>query len=385
MIGDFRNTLLLINFFLLLLLNYGYMQLRIPQAQIGVPISEWLLLLTLLTVHHPRVLPRMRGLSLLLPYFLWLGYGTIIIVVSYFDHGIRAVRDGLPVIEALFLYAGFVFAGNKTSLATLAKWFPRILVVGVFYCTLYPFREALRAMSPVVSGMQGQPVPVFFTFVTSQMLLVVAAAFVLERYRQTNAWRYLFFAAVAVSLPLVLIPSRTLLLMILMLFTYFFFSGKLRLSVGMAWVVGIGMALFVALFSLGIENTRLGLTSLTDYKTLFFEIFPGTESTDPLTSGASSRLRWWSNIYQQLTASWEKLVFGLGYGIPLTDLGLRGGVVIYAPHNTLVSVVARGGLVAGFVFVWLQFTICAFSAVCVMEFCCSLIFYGWATVRSLYS
>ena len=278
------------------------------------------------------------------------------------------MRDGLPVIETLFLYAGFVFAGNKTSLATLAKWFPRILVVGVFYCTLYPFREALRAMSPVVSGMQGQPVPVFFTFVTSQMLLVVAAAFVLERYRQTNAWRYLFFAAVAVSLPLVLIPSRTLLLMILMLFTYFFFSGKLRLSVGMAWVVGIGMALFVALFSLGIENTRLGLTSLTDYKTLFFEIFPGTESTDPLTSGASSRLRWWSNIYQQLTASWEKLVFGLGYGIPLTDLGLRGGVVIYAPHNTLVSVVARGGLVAGFVFVWLQGII---------------VYRAWTTVRWL--
>ena len=93
MIGDFRNTLLLINFFLLLLLNYGYIQLRIPQAQIGVPISEWLLLLTLLTVHHPRVLGRMRDGFLLLPYVLWLGYGAIIILLSYFEHGIRAVRD----------------------------------------------------------------------------------------------------------------------------------------------------------------------------------------------------------------------------------------------------------------------------------------------------
>ena len=180
---------------------------------------------------------------------------------------------------------------------------------------------------------------------------MVAAAFALERYRREAAWRYLIFAAGAISMALVFIPSRTLLLIIFVLLIYFLFSGNRRLSFGLAWMTGISIVFFLVLLSLGIEGTRLGITSLSDYKTLFLEIFPGSEST--LTSGSSDRLRWWSAIYERLTSSWKNLFFGLGYGIPLTDLRV-GDVIVYTPHNTIVSVIGRGGLVAGLIFIWLQ-------------------------------
>lgn len=362
---SFRNRLLLANFFLLLLFNYGYMQLRVPQAQIGIPISEWLLLFTLVTVLPLRVLGRMRNLSILLPYFAWLIYGLAMIMLSYFDHGVRAIRDGLPVIESLFLYVGFVFAEDEASLQKLKKWFPRVFVIGVFYCALVPFTETLRTISPIVSGIQGQPIPILFNIYTTAMLMVLAAAYALERYREVAAWRYLILASAAISMAVFFLSSRTLLLMIFVLFAYFLFSGTRRLSLALAGMIAVSLAFLLVLLSLGIENTRLGITNLTGYKTLFLEIFPETERA--LTSGTSARLLWWVEIYDQLTSSWKNLFFGLGYGIPLTDLR-DGDVIVYSPHNLIVGVIGRGGLIAGFTFIWLQSVI---------------IFRGWGVVREL--
>jgi len=360
----FRNNLLLMNFFLLLLLNVGYMHLRIPQVQIGIPISEWLLLLTLLTTANLRLLGRIRDPTLLFPYILWLSYGSILIIFGFFEHGIRAVRDGLPVIEALFLYAGFVFADDQRSVAALARWLPKVLAIGVVYCCLHAFKNVITDISPTVTGIQGQDVPLLIHFASTAMLMVVAAAYALDRYRQRNTWSYLVFAATAIALPLIFLPSRTLFLTISVLVAYFLASSSKNHIPGIVSTIVIGTIIFLGLIALDFESTRLGLSNLTDYKALFIEIFPGMESAQSISSGTSTRLQWWSDIFEQLGSSWSHLVFGLGYGIPLTDLIVEQDVIVYTPHNTIVSVLGRGGLIAGLAFISLHLVIDSLEVWC---------------------
>ncbi len=351
-----RDRLLLLNLFLLFLLNYGYMQLRIPLSQSGVPISEWLLLLTVLTVRHGAVLKFMRDPVFLIPYLTWIGFGMVNICLSYWEHGIRAVRDGLPVIEAVFIYAGFVMARNIAALDMLAKWFPRILVVCTVYITLYPFRVPLAEISPWVSGAQGQPVPVFFAFTTTSfsMTLVVATAYMLEKYNQTKAFRFAVTAAVASGLALVFVPSRTLLLMLIALVIYFVYSNGIRAVLGLVWAVTIAGAVTAAVLSIGIEGTRLGFSSITEYGNLFLEIFTEPDPEHGISSGNSTRWEWWFELMERVNQSWTTLLFGLGYGKPLIDFHMPTGVAVSEPHNAFMGALGRGGVIAATSFVWLH-------------------------------
>jgi len=71
-------------------------------------------------------------------------------------------------------------------------------------------------------------------------------------------------------------------------------------------------------------------------------------------SGVSLRLGWWLRLYSELTSDVATLLTGLGFGIPLTDFRDNLGITAREPHNSLISVVARLGLVGGAAWLWLQ-------------------------------
>ncbi|WP_366132461.1 O-antigen ligase family protein [uncultured Ferrovibrio sp.] len=70
-------------------------------------------------------------------------------------------------------------------------------------------------------------------------------------------------------------------------------------------------------------------------------------------SGVPLRLHWWTRIYEQLTSDPIALIGGLGYGIPLTDFRDTLGVVTREPHNSVISVVARLGLIGLLSWIWI--------------------------------
>src|SRR5690606_5357231 len=71
-------------------------------------------------------------------------------------------------------------------------------------------------------------------------------------------------------------------------------------------------------------------------------------------SGVPLRLHWWTRIYEQLTSDPIALIGGLGYGIPLTDFRDTLGVTTREPHNSVISVVARLGLIGLVAWIWMQ-------------------------------
>ncbi|MEW6447674.1 MAG: hypothetical protein AB1426_06255 [Bacillota bacterium] len=66
------------------------------------------------------------------------------------------------------------------------------------------------------------------------------------------------------------------------------------------------------------------------------------------------RLSWWSDIFQRQFTDLATAVFGLGYGFPLIDFTIAGGITVREPHNSYISVLARLGVVGAFVFLWMH-------------------------------
>src|SRR5262249_54894740 len=71
-------------------------------------------------------------------------------------------------------------------------------------------------------------------------------------------------------------------------------------------------------------------------------------------SGVSLRFGWWLRLYEEMTSDIVTLVSGLGFGVALTDFRDTLGVLAREPHNSVISVVARVGVVGGFCWIWIQ-------------------------------
>ena len=101
-----RNGLVLLIIGLYLVLNWGFMLVRVPPGGAsGIPVGELLLFFFILTfIWDIKWLPRFSRSIFLLPFLLWwaLGIGRALAAVS--EHGLWALRDATHVIESLFLW-----------------------------------------------------------------------------------------------------------------------------------------------------------------------------------------------------------------------------------------------------------------------------------------
>ena len=335
---------------LLMVLGYGYQQIRVVPPQ-GIPLSE-LLLAYLLVMSRP--LPVLAKLHTVLPVPLFLGwvtYGSILVLTDVPTNGYRALRDGSPVIETLFLYVGFVVAGRPGALASMAKWMPWLLGLGFAYAMLEQWDEALLPLSPILPGAQGQPVPVLFTFSNLPVLLAALVAF---SFATTARYTWHAVGAVALVVMLSIYASRTVLLIVLALVVYWGARGLSSGSVRFVSMLVLAAVLFFLAQAVGIDSRNHGILDSGDYVRLVSETFTTRDSGDLVSSGSELRIYWWLNLFEEITSSLQTLLFGLGYGMPLTDGVARDGTSIYEPHNVLVSVLSRAGLVGVTLFVWLQ-------------------------------
>jgi hypothetical protein len=80
----------------------------------------------------------------------------------------------------------------------------------------------------------------------------------------------------------------------------------------------------------------------------------GTGDLAGAAQGVDMRLGWWNRLYDKLTADEVTLITGLGYGIPLTNFSDTLGVTTREPHNSVISVTARLGLIGIFAWIWMQ-------------------------------
>src|SRR5919197_6078709 len=119
----FRDNLLLLVIGLYLVLNYGFMQVRIPPgADSGLPLGELVLLFSMMTINYGILLPRLSATVFLIPFLIWWVLGFSLVYSAVHEYGFWALRDANHVIESLFLIVGFAFASRPQFLERFFRW-----------------------------------------------------------------------------------------------------------------------------------------------------------------------------------------------------------------------------------------------------------------------
>lgn len=342
-----------------LVLGYPFMQLRIPPTGVGVPIGELALAALLLSINWPMVLARIGTVVALLPLLVWWGWGFTRLVFDAIREGPWAFRDGTQLIEALYLVVGFAVVVEGAEIARVSRWFGRIIGISCAFGLLYVFSNELMAISPTLPGGSDQPIPIIGTFATTGTMLLLGAFLCMIQSGRTRSERlgWALLAGLLVSYAVLVIQARTTYVQLVCLAGLLLLVRPSALR-RLAWTIPVlcVLVVLVSTFEVRISgrlSSEISWSWLADHVLTIFGI--GTKGTlGEAAGGVSLRFGWWLRLYGELTSDPATLLSGLGFGVPLTDFRDSFGVVAREPHNSIISVVARLGLVGGIAWIWLQ-------------------------------
>ncbi len=341
-----------------LIFTYPFMQLRIPPVGFGFPLGELLLIVILLTADVPRLLLRMNAAVFLFPFLIWWGWGLARFISDTVDRGFWALRDSTQLIESLFLIAGFALAGQPRMVVRLARWLRSIIFIGSFYGLMVVFEQELLAISPTLPGGSDQAIPIFGAPANAGTMLLWGACFCMIEPRQSRAMRirYALVAGFLIAFALVVFQARTTYVQLLGLAGLLLVLRPRALGpLGLAIPLLLFLLMVITAFDLRISGrltSEISLSFFWDHILSSFGV--GKGDLAGAAQGVDMRVGWWNRIYDQLTADEVTLITGLGYGIPLTDFSDELGVVTREPHNSVISVTARLGLIGIFSWIWMQ-------------------------------
>jgi hypothetical protein len=342
-----------------LVLSYPFMQLRIPPTGVGVPIGEIALAGILVTFNVPRLLSRIGTVVFLPPLLLWWGWGFIRLMLDAAREGAWALRDGTQLIESLYLIVGFAVVVTIDEVLQVSRWVRRIIIVACLYGLLFVFQWDLIAISPTLSGGSDQPIAIIGTFANTGTVFLLTAFMCMVKPARTGREKYLFtlFGGFLISYAVLVLQMRTTYIQLLCL------TGLLLLVRPRALGrLGSAFPLFCVLLALitaldlrisGRLSSEIGWSFIFDHLQAIFGI-GAKGSIGEAASGVSLRFGWWLRLYDELTSDIVTLVSGLGFGVALTDFRDTLGVLAREPHNSVISVIARVGVVAGFCWIWIQ-------------------------------
>jgi O-antigen ligase len=343
-----------------LILNYPFMQLRIPPVGFGRPLGELLLIGILLTTDVPRVLARMNTVICLVPFLVWWSWGLARLAFDGAEHGFWAFRDSTQLVESLFLIGGFALAGTIGMVENLSRWLRVITIVSCLYGLLFICADAVTALSPTLPGASEQPIPIFGSFATTATMLLLGAFMCMVSQSRTlgSRMRCGLVAGFLVAFTLLVIQARTTYLQLLSLAVLMFIARPRALNrLGFALPVLFLLLVVIAAFDLEVSGrltSKISVSFFLEHIESIFGVASGHGGLADAAEGVTLRWRWWDRLYDELTRDAPTMIMGLGYGIPLTDFRDTFNVVTREPHNSVLSVTARLGLVGICSWIWMQ-------------------------------
>jgi len=342
-----------------LILNGGFDTVRFPPVGAGIPAGELVLLICLCIISVRTLLPRMGAAVWLFPIVVWWGMSLSRALIDTSVGGVWSFRDATQAIESLYLIVGFWLVNSVGNLQYFFNWLRKVLIALGFYGLLMPFSTTLQAFSPKLSGMSSGASSLFFQKVnSSSMLLWCACWLLIDRPANPRSTKVrVLITLFLVTFSIAYAQGRTGYLSVLAVGAILLLVKR---RVAAKWV---GILLFgvVIIGAISVSGLKLqggrGHTISLNYITQEFESISGSaqsEDVEGSAKGVPLRLGWWRRIYSKMEASPQKMIFGLGYGIPLTDFHATGGVQVREPHDSYISVVARLGISGMLVWIMMQ-------------------------------
>jgi len=328
-----------------IILNYGFANLTLPGG-VPVPVGDLLLFaaagIVLLTKS------KNTGSFLREPVVkLWLLFvllATLHLVRDLPAFGGYAARDANFVFEGAALLPGFVIGGSEKATKIFLKSLGLIFLFNFLYSLTFPLGETIRSLSPV-SGVF-RPVALFGSYSHMPLFLVAGGLFfLLVAWRLWNWPRWVFTALGLMQLAWSLVfQARSMylgLLVVMVLLLLFGGVGRV-VRVGATMMIAVaGLLGALAVFGIHFQG-RIGPVDseflAAHFRSLLLE--PGT----PALGSAKWRLQLLPGVIDRWTASGSTIAVGEGFGKPLIDFGLKGGVAVRQPHDTHLTILVRLGL-----------------------------------------
>lgn len=346
-----------------LVLNHGFANIAFDVGAARLTLSESVLLLALLAsvLLHLQALLRwevalLAGFSLV-PLAIHLPGGLE-------RAGLVAARDALPAVDALFLLVGLAVVSAGRQAGQWERWKLRFVAILTVAWALYaigvPFAREILSSSPAFFGMQ-QYVPLFGYYKTSTVgplaallaLVLLPEAFRREpasqpARRATGGWLLRAAMAVPLGMALILTQNRSTYVAAAICVAVLALCGYWRIvrRVAVFGLVILAALLVVDEVGLEVEGrvAKVGFSTVVEQ----LDSIDGEGGHAGQAGGTAQRLRWWAYSLALWSESPFTVMFGIGYGEPLTDhvVGGTSGQVITVrePHSSFVSTLTRTGL-----------------------------------------
>jgi len=352
----------------LLVLSYGLANLAVDVV-VAVPVAHLLMFSAL-------ILALRRRLHTLKPLLqeptCWCLAGLFLLTSIHLTmeiprYGLYALRDANFVLESVFLLLGYLWAVRRRAAQSWIQLFSGLFILHLAYVFTYPLlSDFLRDIGPV-SGIF-LDVPLLGSYAHLSLVLLYGAFFYVLLEDHLPSWpRFVVPALVLVQGAwLVIDQSRAMYIGILVALVFLVFVRAGKHALRLALQAGLGIIILfgcISLFSVELKGRVVLVTppSVAQHA-MGLAITLGEDLTEALSTGSSEdadeeqplgpaqgsviwRVQRFKEAWQRWKASPVTRLIGEGFGLPLTDHELGGGVVVRQPHNTHLTVLARLGVV----------------------------------------
>ncbi len=338
---------LLIPLFGLAVWSYGFNNIPLIRPLPLVDALAWFAVIASLPYWWKLIkIPLIRNLFILLTLL------TIIVllrlIVDTPKYGLLAPRDALFVFELWTIFPaillGYNYGYNKAE-----RLIGSLFIISILWFLLYPFREFIISVSPIV-GIQ-RPVPLF-QFTTAGFLSVPAFFWFLNRKGFLG-----IFGTSATLIIMLMVQSRGVYIAFIL---SIILSFLIRPALINRWKHLVISGILILLFVLTLGNSITGRLGLgVGFDTIIEQLATLLGKEGPGAGSFQHRLVAWASVIQQVLSNPLGPVVGLGLGLDLFQGFVVGsGALVRKPHNDFLEIWARMGIVG--LIPWLSILFLAF-------------------------
>ena len=324
-----------------------------------VPIVYVFLLLLLLNSKLSTNLKILQDVGLLNIFLFYLMYNLVKLSINYFEYGLVAVRDGTFVLDSLFILVSLSFFSSIEP--TITKILKICFLYSFMFILFWFIRDSVIFLSPTITSPLGGQTNLFFNFSTINVTCGFFA-FYSYLFLDSNNKKFIYFLFFLIF-SLILLPKRMIYIWYISAFLYLIFIDKKNINFTFKL-----LSVFIVFYIIDL----IGIFSIFKVKEInFFDFFKShllstiptfeINNIDDFFVGTQSTVSWridkWTMTISNVMATFNTFLFGLPFGVSLTDFYNTQGMQTREPHNLYITIFARTGLIGSILFSILHFKI----------------------------
>ena len=315
----------------------------------SLPINEIVLVLLVLLLDFRKITKEISKITNISFFIMWLFLGLIYLILGYFEYGLLALRKGSHSIDAFYIFVGFYFISNKKLYLNFFNNFRIIFLILLIYILLIPFKEIISNLVPNISGTKGVGVTKsLFNYSSISVVLLWIGFYVFINFKNIKVLNLnkniiaFFFLFISV----VIFQQRFIYLSLFIVLIFLIFLNEINLKkifVGTFYLIIISFTLLFFDFNVEGRVGTFSLKFLINHILSTFGIY--NEVTAAAAGTVDQRIIWIKEVLNNSLLSFERFLFGIGYGKPLIEFNVSKSVIATEPHNAFLSLYGKMGIV----------------------------------------